>query len=79
MFLDPERLAKEIFRSHFFSIRPSVCPSVNFAKLIFFIKLNNGTPHMTIYGAQIDRKWNEMDLQALCNFFKVRDPFGPGV
>ena len=37
-FLDPERLAKGIFRSHFF-FRPYVCPSTNFAKFIFFGKL----------------------------------------
>ena len=35
-FLDPERLAKGIFRSHFFpSICPYVRPSANFAKFIF--------------------------------------------
>ena len=57
IFLDPERLAKGIFKSHFFSsVRMSVRLSANFAKFNFFEKLNYGTHHMAIYGAQVNRK-----------------------
>ena len=49
--------------------------SANFAKFNFFVKLNYGTPHMTIYGPEVDqkctgsgpevdRKWTARDLQA---------------
>ena len=54
----PSIYAKWIFRSQFFS----VCPSVNFGKFNFYVKLNYGTPHMTIYfiwtgsGPEVDRK-----------------------
>ena len=43
--------------------------SANFAKFNFK-KLNYGTPHMTVYGAQVNRKWNARDLQAqgACDF-----------
>ena len=49
--------------------------SANFVKFNFFEKLNHGTHHMVIYGAQMNRrrtgnepelgrKWNARDLQA---------------
>ena len=41
-FLDPERLEVIFFRL-------SVCSSANFSKFKFLVKLNYGTPHMTIY------------------------------
>ena len=54
-FLDPERLVKGIFRSQFF--RPYVLMYVwKFSEIQFIEKLNYGTPHMTIYGAQVNRK-----------------------
>ena len=47
---------KGIFRSY--SFFQSVCPFVcKFCEIHFFVKLNNGTPHMTNYGAQVNRKW----------------------
>ena len=36
--------------TYFPSVRMSVCPSSNFAKFNFYVKLNYGTPHMTMYG-----------------------------
>ena len=56
---DPKRIRERDLQKSLFS----VCPSANFANFIFFIKLNYGTPHVTIYGTQVGRKWNARYLQ----------------
>ena len=40
------------------SVHLSVRPAIFFRMSVrkFFVKLNNGTPHMTIYGAQVNWK-----------------------
>ena len=35
-------------------------------KFNFFLKLNYGTPHMTIYGAQMKRKWTRSWSEVKC-------------
>ena len=57
-------IARYIFRSRAFTCKGSlevtlflyVRPSANFTKFNFYVKLNYETPHMTIYGAQVDQK-----------------------
>ena len=69
---DNRRTISAFFRSWAYSRKGSlevtflyVRMSTNFAKLIFhfFVKLNYGTHHMTIYGTRVNQKWNVRDLQ----------------
>ena len=65
---------RQIFRSQAYkqkgslevTFSPTICISANFAKFNFFEKLNYGTPHMIIYGAQVDQKWTERGPEVEC-------------
>ena len=51
-FLDPECIReRDLSKLLFFGM------STNKAKFNFFVKLNDGTHHMTIYGLEVDQKW----------------------